>query len=126
MKAKQAKEILKQFNELEVNFSDKTASIIYLSYLIPEPGDEDSECYFANCPFFTFKDDEKNLRIELFVNCENVTLKEIREMVDFIHFDVYIGKLDDDFTKIKPVRISANSLDSLKDKFLKFLLEYKC
>ena len=32
----------------------------------------------------------------MFVNCENVTLKEIREMVDFIHFDVYIGKLDDD------------------------------
>lgn len=126
MKAKQAKEILKQFNELEVNFSDKTASIIYLSYLIPEPGDEDSECYVANYPFFTFKDDEKNLRIELFVNCENVTLKEIREMIDFIHFDVYIGKLDDDFTKIKPVRISANSLDSLKSKFLKFLLEYKC
>ncbi len=126
MKAKQAKEILKQFNELEVNFSDKTASIIYLSYLIPEPGDEDSECYVANYPFFTFKDDEKNLRIELFVNCENVTLKEIKEMVDFIHFDVYIGKLDDDFTKIKPVRISANSLDSLKSKFLKFLLEYKC
>lgn len=126
MKAKQAKEILKQFNELEVNFSDKTASIIYLNYLIPEPGDEVSECYFANCPFFSFKDGEQNLRIELFINCENVTLKQIREMVDFIHFDVYIGKLDDDFTKIKPVRISANSLDSLKDKFLKFLLEYKC
>lgn len=125
MKAKQAKEILKQFNELEVNFSDKTASLDYLSYLMPEKDNEDNE-YIANYPFFTFKDDEKNLRIELFVECENVTLKEIREMIDFIHFDVYIGKLDDDFTKIKPVRISANSLDSLKSKFLKFLLEYKC
>ena len=125
MKAKQAKEILKQFNKLEENFNDNTASIDYLSYLMPEKDNEDNE-YIANYPFFTFKDDEKNLRIELFVNCENATLKEIREMVDFIHFDVYIGKLDDDFTKIKPVRISANSLDSLKDKFLKFLLEYKC
>ena len=125
MKAKQAKEILKQFNKLEENFNDNTASLDYLSYLMPEKDNEDNE-YIANYPFFTFKDDEKNLRIELFVNCENATLKEIREMVDFIHFDVYIGKLDDDFTKIKPVRISANSLDSLKDKFLKFLLEYKC
>ena len=125
MKAKQAKEILKQFNKLEENFNDNTASLDYLSYLMPEKDNEDNE-YIANYPFFTFKDDEKNLRIELFVNCENVTVKEIREMIDFIHFDVYIGKLDDDFTKIKPVRISANSLDSLKDKFLKFLLEYKC
>lgn len=125
MKAKQAKEILKHFNKLEENFNDNTASLDYLNYLMPEKDNEDNE-YIANYPFFTFKDDEKNLRIELFVNCENVTLKEIREMIDFIHFDVYIGKLDDDFTKIKPVRISANSLDSLKDKFLKFLLEYKC
>ena len=125
MKAKQAKEILKQFNELEVNFNDNTASLDYLSYLMPEKDNEDND-YIANYPFFSFKDDEKNLRIELFVNCENVTVKEIREMIDFIHFDVYIGKLDDDFTKIKPVRISANSLDSLKGKFLKFLLEYKC
>lgn len=125
MKAKQAKEILKQFNELEVNFSDKTASLDYLSYLMPEKDNEGNE-YIVDCPFFAFKDDEKNLRIELFVKCENVTLKQIREMIDFIHFDIYIGKLDDDFTKIKPVRISANSLDSLKDKFLKFLLEYKC
>ena len=125
MKAKQAKEILKQFNELEVNFNDNTASLDYLSYLMPEKDNEDNE-YIVDYPFFSFKDDEKNLRIELFVNCENATLKEIREMIDFIHFDVYIGKLDDDFTKIKPVRISANSLDSLKDKFLKFLLEYKC
>ncbi len=125
MKAKQAKEILKHFNKLEENFNDNTASLDYLSYLMPEKDNEDNE-YIANYPFFSFKDDEKNLRIELFVNCENVTVKEIREMIDFIHFDVYIGKLDDDFTKIKPVRISANSLDSLKDKFLKFLLEYKC
>lgn len=125
MKAKQAKEILKQFNELEVNFSDKTASLDYLSYLMPGKDNEFNE-YIVDCPFFTFKDGEKNLRIELFVNCENVTLKQIREMIDFIHFDVYIGKLDVDFTKIKPVRISANSLDSLKAKFLKFLLEYKC
>lgn len=125
MKAKQAKEILKQFNELEVNFSDETASIIYLSYLIPNEDEEGNEC-LVDYPFFTFKDDEKNLRIELFVNCENATLKEIREMVDFIHFDVYIGKLDDDFTKINPVRISANSLDSLKTKFLNFLIGYKC
>lgn len=125
MKAKQAKEILKQFNELEVNFSDETACLDYLSYLMPGKDEEGNE-YITDYSFFTFKDDEKNLRIELFVNCENVTLKEIREMVDFIHFDVCIGKLDDDFTEIKPVRISANSLDSLKDKFLKFLLEYKC
>ena len=125
MKAKQAKEILKHFNELEVNFSDKTASIIYLNYLMPEKDNEDND-YVVDYPFFSFKDDEKNLRIELFVKCENITLKEIREMVDFIHFDIYIGKLDEDFTGINPVRISANSLDSLKDKFLKFLLEYKC
>lgn len=125
MKAKQAKEILKQFNELEVNFSDETACLDYLSYLMPAKDEEGNE-YLVDYPFFTFKDDEKNLRIELFVKCENVTLKQIREMIDFIHFDVYIGKLDEDFTKIKPVRISANSLYSLKDKFLKFLLEYKC
>lgn len=125
MKAKQAKEILKQFNELEVNFSDKTASLDYLNYLMPEKDNEGNE-YIVDYPFFSFKNDEKNLRIELFVNCENVTLKQIREMIDFIHFDVCIGKLDDDFTKINPVRISANSLDSLKGKFLKFLLEYKC
>ena len=125
MKAKQAKEILKHFNELEVNFSDKTASLDYLSYLMPGKDNEDNE-YIVDYPFFTFKDDEKNLRIELFINCENVTLKEIREMIDFIHFDVYIGKLDEDFTGVNPVRISANSLDSLKAKFLKFLLEYKC
>ncbi len=125
MKSKQAKEILKQFNDLEENFNDNTASLDYLSYLIPNEDEEGNEC-LVDYPFFTFKDDEKNLRIELFVNCENVTLKEIREMVDFIHFDVYIGKLDDDFTKIKPVRISANSLDSLKTKFLNFLIGYKC
>lgn len=125
MKSKQAKEILKQFNDLEENFNDNTASLDYLSYLIPNEDEEGNEC-LVDYPFFTFKDDEKNLRIELFVNCENATLKEIREMVDFIHFDVYIGKLDDDFTKIKPVRISANSLDSLKTKFLNFLIGYKC
>lgn len=125
MKAKQAKEILKQFNELEANFNDNTASLDYLSYLMPKKDNEGNE-YIVDYPFFSFKNDEKNLRIELFVKCENVTLKQIREMIDFIHFDVYIGKLDDDFTKIKPVRISANSLDSLKDKFLKFILEYKC
>ena len=125
MKAKQAKEILKHFNELEVNFSDKTASLYYLSYLMPGK-DNEGYGYSIDYQFFSFKDDEKNLRIELFITCENVTLKEIREMVDFIHFDVYIGKLDEDFTGIAPVRISANSLDSLKDKFLKFLLEYKC
>lgn len=125
MKAKQAKDILQQFNHLEENFNDNTASLDYLSYLMPEKDNEGNE-YIVDCPFFSFTDDEKNLRIELFVNCENVTLKQIREMIDFIHFDVCIGKLDDDFTKIKPVRISANSLDCLKDKFLKFLLEYKC
>ena len=125
MKAKQAKEILKHFNKLEENFSDNTASLDYLSYLMPEKDNEDNE-YIVDYPFFTFKDDEKNLRIELFVKCENITLKEIREMIDFIHFDVCIGKLDEDFTGVNPVRISANSLDSLKDKFLKFLLEYKC
>ena len=43
MKAKQAKEILKHFNELEVNFSDNTASIIYLNYLMPEKDNEDNE-----------------------------------------------------------------------------------
>lgn len=120
-----AKEILQHFNQLEENFSDKTASIIYLNYLMPEKDNEDNE-YIIDYPFFTFKDDEKNLRIELFVKCENITLEEIREMVDFIHFDVYIGKLDEDFTGIEPVRISANSLDSLKTKFLNFLIGYKC
>ena len=125
MKAKQAKEILQHFNHLEENFNDKTASLEYLNYLMPEKDNEDND-YVVDYPFFSFKDDEKNLRIELFINCENVTLKEIREMIDFIHFDVYIGKLDEDFTGVNPVRISANSLDSLKDKFLKFLLEYKC
>lgn len=120
-----AKEILQHFNHLEENFSDKTADLDYLSYLMPEK-DEDNNEYLVDYPFFIFKDDEKNLRIEVFVKCENVTLKEIREMVDFIHFDVYIGKLDEDFTGIDPVRISANSLDSLKDKFYNFLLEYKC
>lgn len=125
MKAKQAKEILKHFNKLEENFSDNTASLDYFNYLMPEKDNEGNE-YIVAYPFFSFKDDEKNLRIELFVKCENVTLKQIREMVDFIHFDVYIGKLDEDFTGVNPVKISANSLDSLKDKFLKFLLEYKC
>lgn len=125
MKAKQAKEILKHFNKLEENFNDNTASLDYLSYLMPEKDNEYGE-YIVDYPFFSFKDDEKNLRIELFVKCENVALKQIREMIDFIHFDIYIGKLDEDFTGVNPVRISANSLDSLKDKFLKFLLEYKC
>lgn len=125
MKAKQAKEILQHFNYFEENFSDETADLDYLSYLMPGKDEEGNE-YLTDYPFFDFKDDEKNLRIEIFVNCENVTLKKIREMIDFIHFDVYIGKLDDDFTDIVPIRISANSLDSLKDKFLKFLLEYEC
>lgn len=125
MESKQAKEILKQFNDLEENFNDNTASLDYLNYLMPEKDNEDNE-YIVDYPFFSFKDDEKNLRIELFVKCKNVTLKQIREMIDFIHFDVCIGKLDEDFTGVNPVRISANSLDSLKDKFLKFLLEYKC
>nr|DAQ48540.1 MAG TPA: hypothetical protein [Caudoviricetes sp.]DAT07326.1 MAG TPA: hypothetical protein [Caudoviricetes sp.] len=58
MKAKQAKEILKQFNELEVNFSDKTASLDYLSYLMPGKDNKFNE-YIVDCPFFIFKDGEK-------------------------------------------------------------------
>ena len=47
MKAKQAKEILKQFNKLEENFNDNTASLDYLNYLMPEKDNEDNE-YIAN------------------------------------------------------------------------------